>query len=49
MRGQNNGDFKRGEVYINKGVFKRGEAPLQKLTSPFPFIRGRGNKGDRVI
>jgi len=29
-------------------VFKRDEVPLLKLLSPFPFLRGRGIKGDRV-
>jgi hypothetical protein len=28
---------------------KRGFAPLQKSLSPFPLLRGRGIKGDRVI
>jgi len=28
--------------------FKRGEAPLKKISSPFPLSRGRGIQGDRV-
>jgi len=30
-------------------VSERGEAPLKKLSSPFPLSRGRGIKGDRVL
>jgi hypothetical protein len=32
-----------------KQGLKRGFAPLQKSLSPFPFLRGRGIKGDGVI
>jgi len=28
--------------------FKRDKVPLQKNHSPFPLLRGRGIKGDRV-
>jgi hypothetical protein len=30
------------------GSFRGALAPLKKLSSPFPLIRGRGTKGDRV-
>lgn len=31
-----------------RGEFLRGEAPLKKLSSPFPLVRGRGIKEDGV-
>jgi len=37
--------FKRGRNHLNDGVFKRGYAPLLKLLSPFPFKKGKGDKG----
>jgi hypothetical protein len=36
-----------GHLKVNEGV-KRDEVPLIKH-SPFPFKRGRGTQGDRVI
>jgi len=30
------------------GSFRGALAPLKKLSSPFPLLRGRGTKGDRV-
>ncbi len=35
------------EVVV-KGSFRGAPAPLKKLSSPFPLLRGRGTKGDRV-
>jgi hypothetical protein len=31
------------------GSLRGASAPLKKLLSPFPFLRGRGIKGDRVL
>jgi hypothetical protein len=38
----------RGAQSKKQGV-KRDFAPLHKSISPFPFLRGRGIKGDGVI
>ena len=39
---------KKRQVPIITGASKRGEASLQKIFSPFPFVKGRGTKGDRI-
>jgi len=36
-----------GGEEAQKGVLE-GRSPSKEITSPFPLIRGRGIKGDRV-